>query len=92
MKQGIELWHDVLRITCSMFFTIRYNIKCGLIEGHAMLTLFYCVLVQYVHAMASLCILTHTSIVCSSAAMHCCIVTMYHEFETWKECNLSFVF
>ena len=32
MKQGIEMRHNVLTITCSMVFTLRYNIKgeCGL--------------------------------------------------------------
>ena len=74
MKQGIEMLQDVLKITCSMVFTLQYIIKGSVASLRAMPTPFYCFLLQYVHASLSIHTHSHLYIVFSSAAIHCCIV------------------
>ena len=69
MKQGIEMWHDVLTITYWMFFTIRYNIKgvyMSWLRAMPILRLFPIAICtcQFKHSHTH----THIHIVCSSAA------------------------
>ena len=55
---GIEMWHDILTITWSMFFTLRYNIVHFTINGHNLhfLPLTYSHFVVYLAPINSFCI------------------------------------